>query len=203
MQPWVSLEQQGLKSVRLPWNILKPSGTFPSFSIRPWRSLGYEWFPICQGWPQRNPPIIWLVVDLPLWKILVSWGYYSPNIWKKYGRIKQPTNNSISGTLSPRFDLDLGAYAAFIRKVVSHPPLQGGWTPLNTNNHHPSGPSNICLYGGKKSQASLQTSGVLWNFHQTSPQNSTPGSPLKRSPSPPEGLRASRLRTAYDTFYIH
>ena len=33
---------------------------------------------------QNTPNIfIWLVVDLPLWKILVSWDYYSQNMGKK------------------------------------------------------------------------------------------------------------------------
>ena len=46
------------------------------------------------------PPIfrhshIWLVVNLPLWKILVSWDYDIPNIWKNKICSKPPTRRCL------------------------------------------------------------------------------------------------------------
>ena len=37
----------------------------------------------------------WLVVYLPLWRILVSWEYEIPNIWKKNTCSKPPTRQKI------------------------------------------------------------------------------------------------------------
>ena len=41
---------------------------------------------------QHSRPNIWLVVDLPLWKIWVSWDYDIPNIWKVIRVMFQTTN---------------------------------------------------------------------------------------------------------------
>ena len=40
---------------------------------------------------------IWLVVDLPIWKILINWDDDIPNIWKKNGPNHQPDRWYIYG----------------------------------------------------------------------------------------------------------
>ena len=41
---------------------------------------------------------IWLVVDLPLWQILVSWGYEIPNWMESHKNMFQTTNQIIDVT---------------------------------------------------------------------------------------------------------
>ena len=43
------------------------------------------------------------MVDLPLWRILVSWDDEIPNIWKNKGHVpnQQPEDNMSQATLNP------------------------------------------------------------------------------------------------------
>ena len=57
-----------------------------------------------------NPMNIWLVVDLPLWKILVSWDDEIPNIL--YGKIKNVPNHQpdiilVSSIINPIVKLEV------------------------------------------------------------------------------------------------